>query len=88
MLTTSTGPWEPPNPRGSQGKGNICSQKRVARRTSDSSGWARCMSGHHNVAKQKRKFVVTTDSRHELPVAENKLNQQFSAAKSHEKVGH
>jgi transposase InsO family protein len=27
--------------------------------------------------KQKRKFKVTTDSRHGLPVAENLLNQQF-----------
>jgi transposase InsO family protein len=27
--------------------------------------------------KQKRKFKVTTDSRHGLPVTENLLNQQF-----------
>lgn len=28
-------------------------------------------------AKQKRKFVVTTDSKHDLPVAENVLDRQF-----------
>lgn len=36
-------------------------------------------------AKRKRRFVVTTDSRHSLPVAENKLNQQFTASKPNEK---
>ena len=29
--------------------------------------------------------MVTTDSRHNLPVAENKLNQEFSAANPNEK---
>jgi transposase InsO family protein len=29
------------------------------------------------LCKQKRKFKVTTDSRHKLPVADNLLNQQF-----------
>ena len=29
------------------------------------------------VAKQKRKFKVTTDSKHNLPVAQNLLNRQF-----------
>jgi len=29
--------------------------------------------------KQKRKFKVTTDSRHSLPVAENLLDQRFQA---------
>ena len=28
--------------------------------------------------KQKRKYQVTTDSKHRLPVAENVLNRQFS----------
>ena len=28
--------------------------------------------------KQKRKYKVTTDSKHQLPVAENVLNRQFS----------
>jgi transposase InsO family protein len=36
-------------------------------------------------AKQKRKFVRTTDSNHDLPVKENKLNQQFVATMSDEK---
>jgi putative transposase len=31
--------------------------------------------------KQKRKFKVTTDSNHKLPVADNLLNQQFMAEK-------
>jgi putative transposase len=31
--------------------------------------------------KQKRKFKVTTDSKHKLPVAENLLNQQFMVDK-------
>jgi putative transposase len=30
--------------------------------------------------KQRRKFKVTTDSRHSLPVAENLLEQRFQAA--------
>ena len=36
-------------------------------------------------AKQKRKFVRTTDSNHDLPVKENKLNQEFVAAMPDEK---
>ena len=32
-------------------------------------------------AKQKRKFVVTTDSKHDLPVAENLLDRQFDVSK-------
>ncbi len=34
--------------------------------------------------KQKRKFKATTDSKHTLPVAENRLNQQFEAARPNE----
>lgn len=56
-------------------RGICCSEKRVAR----------LMRIHQITAKRKRKFVVTTDSRHGLPVAENKLNQQFSAGKPDEK---
>ena len=33
------------------------------------------------LCKQKRKFKVTTDSKHKLPVAENLLNQQFTVDK-------
>ncbi|QHT71720.1 hypothetical protein GXP67_36165 [Rhodocytophaga rosea] len=56
-------------------KGISCSEKRVAK----------LMRSHQITAKRKRKFVVTTDSKHGLPVAENKLNQQFSAFKADEK---
>lgn len=56
-------------------KGIFCSEKRVAK----------LMSRHQIAAKRKRKFVVTTDSRHDLPVAENKLKQVFSACKPNEK---
>jgi putative transposase len=42
----------------------ICRIKRIKRKLS-----LRC--------KQKRKFKVTTDSKHKLPVAENLLKQQF-----------
>src|SRR4030067_1120687 len=44
----------------------ICRIKRIKRKLG-----LRC--------KQKRKFKVTTDSRHKLPVAENLLKQQFKA---------
>jgi transposase InsO family protein len=56
-------------------KGIYCSENRVAR----------LMKSHQIAAKRKRKFVVTTDSNHDLPVAENKLNQEFSATKPNEK---
>jgi transposase InsO family protein len=56
-------------------KGVSCSQKRVAR----------LMRIHQIAAKRKRKFVVTTDSKHDLPVAENKLNQEFTATKANQK---
>jgi transposase InsO family protein len=58
-----------------QEKGMSCSENRVAR----------LMKSHRIAAKRKRKFVVTTDSNHALPVAENKLNQQFTASKANEK---
>jgi transposase InsO family protein len=57
-------------------KQNIsCSENRVAR----------LMRLHQIVAKRKRKFVVTTDSKHDLPVAENRLNQNFQATQANEK---
>lgn len=58
-----------------QEKGIICSENRIAR----------LMKSHRIAAERKRRFVVTTHSRHELPVAENKLNQEFSATKPDEK---
>lgn len=45
-----------------------CSLKRVAR----------LMRLEGITAKQKRKFVCTTDSNHDLPVKENTLNQDFT----------
>jgi transposase InsO family protein len=38
---------------------------------------ARLMRSHGIRAIQKKKFVVTTDSKHDLPVAENVLDRQF-----------
>ncbi len=38
----------------------------------------RLMRQSHLVPVWKRKFVNTTDSKHDLPVAENKLNRQFN----------
>jgi putative transposase len=56
-------------------KGISCSEKRVAR----------LMKSHRIAAKRKRRFVVTAGSGHDLPVAENKLNQEFSAVKPNRK---
>jgi transposase InsO family protein len=46
---------------------------------------ARLMQVNEIAARRKRKFVVTTDSKHNLPVAENKLNQDFTASKPNQK---
>jgi putative transposase len=48
-------------------EGIKCSPKRVAQ----------IMREQHLVAHQPRKFVVTTDSNHAFPVAQNLLNRQF-----------
>jgi len=40
---------------------------------------ARLMKMHKIRAVHKKKFVVTTDSKHSFPVAQNKLNQVFKA---------
>ena len=50
-------------------QGTPCSKNRVARR----------MSKNGIVAKTKRRFRITTKSKHSHPIAENKLNQDFSA---------
>lgn len=50
-----------------QAQGIHCSAKRVAR----------LMQAQHLVAVSPRRFVVTTDSRHTLPVAANTLNRQY-----------
>lgn len=49
-------------------EGERCSRGRVAR----------LMSANGIRAKQRRKFVATTDSKHDLPVAENVLGRDFS----------
>lgn len=55
--------------------GEKCSKNRVARRMK-----------HLNLkAKAKRKFKVTTDSRHHLPVAPNLLNRDFYASRPNQK---
>ena len=53
----------------------ICSKNRVARRM-------KYLQLH---AKAKKKFKVTTDSNHHLPVAPNLLNRDFSAAEPNQK---
>ena len=57
------------------GHGEICSQNRVAKR----------MKYLGLYAKGKRKFKVTTDSKHNLPVAENILNRDFTASSPNQK---
>jgi transposase InsO family protein len=50
--------------------GETCGEGRVAR----------LMAANGIRAKQKRKFRVTTDSKHNLPVAQNLLSRQFDVA--------
>jgi putative transposase len=54
-----------------QAKGTQCSENRVAR----------LMKIHGIVGKATKKYKVTTNSKHTLPVAENLLKQHFEAAK-------
>jgi len=44
----------------------------------------RLMKKHGIQSKRKRKFKATTNSKHDLPVAENILNQNFQATKPNE----
>jgi putative transposase len=55
-------------------EGINCSRNRVAR----------LMSKNGIVAKTKRKFKATTDSKHNFPVAGNLLKQNFNSAKPHQ----
>jgi putative transposase len=55
--------------------GETCQKNRVARR----------MRYLGLYAKAKKKFKVTTDSKHNLPVAENLLNRDFSATAPNQK---
>ena len=52
-------------------RGTMCGENRVAR----------LMKIHGIVGKAKKKFKATTNSKHNLPVAENLLNQNFVAEK-------
>jgi transposase InsO family protein len=54
-----------------QARGTKCSETRVAR----------LMKIHGIIAKAKKKFKATTNSKHNLPVVENILNQDFVADK-------
>lgn len=56
-------------------EGETCSKNRVARR----------MRVLGLKAKGKRKFRITTDSNHNLPVAQNLLNREFSATAINQK---
>jgi transposase InsO family protein len=57
-------------------QGIVCNRKRVAR----------LMRQQHLVAKHRRqRRVRTTDSRHTSPIAPNRLNRDFSAARPNEK---
>ena len=56
-------------------QGIVCNRKRVAR----------LMRQRHLVAKHRRRRAKTTDSRHQLPVAPNRLNRDFSAERPNEK---
>ena len=57
-------------------RGIVCNRKRVAR----------LMRKYHLVAKYRHpRRVKTTDSRHGLPVAPNRLNRDFSAQRPNEK---
>ena len=56
-------------------QGVLCSKNRLAR----------LMQLNGIAAKRKRKFIATTDSKHNLPVTGNKLNQQFQASMPNKK---
>jgi transposase InsO family protein len=56
-------------------KGYTCSLNRVAR----------LMQANKIKAEGKKKYIITTDSKHDLPIADNILNQQFTAGAPDEK---
>jgi len=58
-----------------QEEGHLCSENRIKRR----------MKHLGLKAKAKKKFKVTTDSKHNLPVAPNLLNRDFTAATPNQK---
>jgi putative transposase len=60
---------------GLRGQGQVCSQNRVAR----------LMLLNAISACRKRKFIHTTDSKHELAVAPNELDRDFVAQQADQK---
>lgn len=58
-----------------KGRGWRCSKKRVAR----------LMRQHRLRVRRRRTWVLTTDSRHALPVANNVLDRQFNATEPNQK---
>jgi len=44
-------------------------------------GWARLMRENGIAAKTKRKYKATTNSKHNYPVAENLVNQNFTVGR-------
>lgn len=56
-------------------QGYCCSQKPIAR----------LMKNNGIAAKRRRSYIITTDSKHDFPIADNKLNQDFIASKADEK---
>ncbi len=56
-------------------KGYQCSENRVAR----------LMQANKIKGKGKKKYITTTDSKHDLSVAENIINQDFTAQTPNEK---
>jgi putative transposase len=61
--------------RALQAEGTACSKNRVARR----------MRNLGLIAQAKRKYKVTTDSKHQLPIAPNLLARDFSASAINQK---
>ena len=56
-------------------KGLSCSRPRIAR----------IMANNGIYAKTKRKFKVTTDSKHNYPISPNLLNQNFTVERQNQK---
>ena len=67
------------------GARRICAALRNAGHRISRSRVSRLMKLGQLFCKVKRKFRVTTDSKHDLPIAPNLLNRQFSAAQPNQK---
>ena len=69
------------NSHGSYGSPRITEDLRANGTKCGENRVARLMKVHGIIAKAKKKFKATTSSKHNLPVAENLLNQDFVAKK-------